>query len=279
MLRLQVSLVSVTPEQVSTEERPASHQRRHHGPATHPHRRPRRGRPPGGLGDHRPQRLRGRGVPGAAGVRRGRPAHPGPVRAHGPDGRDRLRPGRAQGPGSGWSRWLRAVERRPAPWVWTAVAGLVRPGSGARRPRIDRTKIASPACTTYTGVAPTEPSGRLQPMVISSTPASCRRSPSGIASTFPPSGCPEGSAPTRLRAAVGGYGWAVGSGRAAAPVPAVGAGRRGSLTPAGGGPPAPGRGVDRRRLCSSRRHQPVQPPAAPGRGAGSGAVARRMLSS
>ena len=26
------------------------------------------------------------------------------------------------------SRWLRAVERRPAPWVWTAVAALARPG-------------------------------------------------------------------------------------------------------------------------------------------------------
>ena len=80
------------------------------------------------------------------------------------------------------------------------------------------------------------------------------------------------------RAAVGGYGWAVGSGRAAAPVPAVGAGRRGSLTPAEGGPPpVPGRGVDRRRLCSSRRHQPLQPPTAPGRGTGS--VTWRMLSS
>jgi hypothetical protein len=47
---------------------------------------------------------------------------------------------------------------------------------------------------------------------------------------------------------------------------------------AGGGPPAPGRGVDRRR-CSSRRHQPVQPPAAPVRGTGSGTVPWRMLSS
>src|SRR5262245_52609996 len=37
-----------------------------------------------------------------------------------------------------------------------------------------------------------------------------------------------------LLRAVGGYGCAVGSGRAAAPVPAVGAGRLGSLTPAGG---------------------------------------------
>jgi hypothetical protein len=80
-----------------------------------------------------------------------------------------------------------------------------------------------------------------------------------------------------VRAAMGGYGWAVGSGRAVAPVPAVGAGRRGSLTPAGGGPPVPGRGVDRWRLCSSRRHLPVQPPTAPGRGAGS--VTWRMLSS
>ena len=69
-------------------------------------------------------------------------------------------------------------------------------------------------------------------------------------------------------------GCAVGSGRAAAPVPAVGAGRRGSLTPAGGGPPAPGRGVDR-RLCSNRRHHPVQPPAAP---EGARWVTWRMLS-
>jgi hypothetical protein len=77
---------------------------------------------------------------------------------------------------------------------------------------------------------------------------------------------------------VDGYGWAVGSGRAAAPVPAVGGGRRGSLTPAEGGPPpVPGRGVDRRRLCSSHCHQPLQPPTASGRGAGS--VAWGMLSS
>jgi hypothetical protein len=76
-----------------------------------------------------------------------------------------------------------------------------------------------------------------------------------------------------VSAAVGGYG----SGRAAAPVPAVGAGRRGSLTPAEGGPPGPGRGVDRWRLCSSRRNQSVQPPTAPGRGTGS--VTWRMLSS
>jgi hypothetical protein len=76
---------------------------------------------------------------------------------------------------------------------------------------------------------------------------------------------------------VGGYGCAVGSGRAAAPVPAVGAGRRGSLTPAGRGPSVPGRGVDRRRLCSSCRHQPVPPPTISGRGTGS--VTLGMLSS
>jgi hypothetical protein len=78
-------------------------------------------------------------------------------------------------------------------------------------------------------------------------------------------------------AAVAGYGGAVGSGRAAAPVPVVGPAGAGSLTPAEEGPPAPGRGVDR-RLCSSRHHQPVQPPAAPGRDAGWGTVEWRMLS-
>ncbi len=94
---------------------------------------------------------------------------------------------------------------------------------------------------------------------------------------LPDLGLPGGTRPRPYSAAPwGGYGCAVGSGRAAAPLPAVGAGRRGSLTPAGGGPPAPGRGVDR-RLCSSPRHQPVQPPTAPGRSAGS--VMWRMLSS
>jgi hypothetical protein len=48
--------------------------------------------------------------------------------------------------------------------------------------------------------------------------------------------------------------------------------RRGQLRPGGG----LGEG---RRPCSSRRHQPVQPPAAPGRGAGSGTFAWPMLSS
>ena len=46
---------------------------------------------------HRAVGLRGRGVPGAARLRRRRPGRPGPLRAHGPDGRGRLRPGRAQG--------------------------------------------------------------------------------------------------------------------------------------------------------------------------------------
>ena len=44
-----------------------------------------------------PSGLRGRGVPGPARVRRGGPAAARPVRAHGPDGRGRLRPRRAQG--------------------------------------------------------------------------------------------------------------------------------------------------------------------------------------
>jgi hypothetical protein len=44
----------------------------------------------------------------------------------------------------------------------------------------------------------------VKPMLISSTSARCWRSPSGIASTFPTSGLPEESAPTLLRAAVGG---------------------------------------------------------------------------
>jgi hypothetical protein len=64
-------------------------------------------------------------------------------------------------------------------------------------------QLLAPACTTHTGVDPTEPSGRVKPMLISPS-ARCRRSPSGIASTFPTSGLPGGLGPTRLRTAVGG---------------------------------------------------------------------------
>ena len=61
------------------------------------HRAPGRGRPAGRAGHHRAVGLRGRGVPGPARVRRRRPARPRPVRPHGPDGRGRVRAGRAQG--------------------------------------------------------------------------------------------------------------------------------------------------------------------------------------
>ena len=42
-------------------------------------------------------RLRGRGVPGPAGLRRRRSAGPRPVHPHGPDGRGGVRAGRAKG--------------------------------------------------------------------------------------------------------------------------------------------------------------------------------------
>ncbi len=51
----------------------------------------------GALGDHRPVRLRGRGLPRAPRVRRHRPARPRPVPDDGPDGRGRVRARRAQG--------------------------------------------------------------------------------------------------------------------------------------------------------------------------------------
>jgi hypothetical protein len=82
--------------------------------------------------------------------------------------------------------------------------GTQPPVPAAALAAVDRTKIASPVCTTHTGVDPVEPSGRVKPMLISSTSASCRRSPSGIASTFPTLGLPGGIGPTLLRAAVGG---------------------------------------------------------------------------
>ena len=52
---------------------------------------------PGPQGDDRAVRLRGRGLPGPPRVRRRRPRRPRPVRAHGPDGRGRVRAGRAEG--------------------------------------------------------------------------------------------------------------------------------------------------------------------------------------
>ena len=54
-------------------------------------------RAPGRLRDDRAQRFRGRGLPGEARLRRRRPAPARSVRAPRPDGRGRLRPGRAQG--------------------------------------------------------------------------------------------------------------------------------------------------------------------------------------
>ena len=51
----------------------------------------------GRLRDDRAVGLRGRGLPGAPGLRRRRPAPARPVHPHGPDGRGRLRPVRAQG--------------------------------------------------------------------------------------------------------------------------------------------------------------------------------------
>ena len=48
--------------------------------------------------DHeRPARLRRRGLPGPPGLRRGRPRRPRPVHPSRPDGRGRVRPGRAEG--------------------------------------------------------------------------------------------------------------------------------------------------------------------------------------
>ena len=49
------------------------------------------------LRHHRAAGLRGRGLPGPARLRRRRPGRPRPVHPHGPDGRGRLRPGRAAG--------------------------------------------------------------------------------------------------------------------------------------------------------------------------------------
>ncbi len=46
---------------------------------------------------HRPVRIRGRGVPGSPRVRRRRPGDARPVHSHGPDGRGRVRRGRAEG--------------------------------------------------------------------------------------------------------------------------------------------------------------------------------------
>jgi DNA-binding transcriptional LysR family regulator len=57
---------------------------------------------------------------------------------------------------------------------------------------------------------------------------------------------------------VDGYGWAVGSGRAAGPVPAVGAGRRGSLTPAEGGPPPAKRSYPMPGRCSPTPRTPAR---------------------
>jgi hypothetical protein len=44
-----------------------------------------------------PSALEGEGFPRAPRLRRRRPGHPGPPRAHGPDGRGRLRPGEPKG--------------------------------------------------------------------------------------------------------------------------------------------------------------------------------------
>ena len=52
---------------------------------------------PSEVDHHRPEWLRGRGLPGAPGVRRRVARRSRPVRAPRPDGRGRLRPGRAQG--------------------------------------------------------------------------------------------------------------------------------------------------------------------------------------
>ena len=79
-------------------ERTKPNARRHRrSPHPPPHRRSARGcrRAPGPLRHHGAAGVRGRGVPGPAGVRRGRPGRPGSVHPHGPDGRGRLRPGRA----------------------------------------------------------------------------------------------------------------------------------------------------------------------------------------
>ena len=75
----------------------ARRDRRHDDPAPGRRARPERAVPPGPDRHHRPPRLRGRGLPGAPRLRRGGQGRPRPVRAHGPDGRGRVRGRRAAG--------------------------------------------------------------------------------------------------------------------------------------------------------------------------------------
>ena len=63
-----------------------------------------------------PSRLRGRGLPGPPRVRRRRPRRARPVHPHGPDGRGRVRAGRAQG----HRRGTRTAASRPSPTSSTA---------------------------------------------------------------------------------------------------------------------------------------------------------------